>query len=412
MLAAVSARAQLVDAYFPPGVTGYQAGPGVTVASRARPEYDPPGVRLGPLLLHPTLSEALGYDSNPTGTGAARPGVLAAQRAALQAATTWSRDNVSAYVSLDDARYPALPSQSFTNWTVSLGQQIDLGRDRLTLAAAHLALHQSARDLNVPLLDHPGAYTVDDLRAAFATRRGPWRLEPGLEFIAYRYGAVTSGGRPLSQRGRDRNLLQGSLATRWGNAALRDLVVVVRVANTHYLHGQIGQPAADSTSIAVLGGLDHAGGVWRTRALLGYQLRQFASSAYKAEAAPVLEAGLTWSPTGLTTAGLTLTRRIEDQAAEGAAGYVLNEGRLALDHELQRDVLLGAYVDLQRAEYPAGNGQATAGHETVASAGGSATWLIDRHLRLVGSYDHFDKRSTLASSLTEDTVLLRLVFGL
>ena len=46
-MAALGVRAELLSDYFPAGVPGYGTAPGVTVASRARPEFDPPGVRAG-----------------------------------------------------------------------------------------------------------------------------------------------------------------------------------------------------------------------------------------------------------------------------------------------------------------------------------------------------------------------------
>ena len=48
-MAALGVRAELLSDYFPAGVPGYGTAPGVTVASRARPEFDPPGVRAGSL---------------------------------------------------------------------------------------------------------------------------------------------------------------------------------------------------------------------------------------------------------------------------------------------------------------------------------------------------------------------------
>src|SRR5690242_17602731 len=58
------AAAQLLTSLFPEGVPGYGTGPGVTVQSRARPEFDPLGIREGKLTVRPTLGESIGYDSN------------------------------------------------------------------------------------------------------------------------------------------------------------------------------------------------------------------------------------------------------------------------------------------------------------------------------------------------------------
>ncbi len=65
-------RAQLLSAYFPSGVPGYATAPGVTVLSRARPDYDNRGARLNSFMLLPRLDEGLGYDSNVFGGSSGR----------------------------------------------------------------------------------------------------------------------------------------------------------------------------------------------------------------------------------------------------------------------------------------------------------------------------------------------------
>ena len=57
---------------FPAGVPGYGEAPGVTVASRVRPDFDPPGVRVGSFLLRPRWAEGLGYDNNVFGSSERR----------------------------------------------------------------------------------------------------------------------------------------------------------------------------------------------------------------------------------------------------------------------------------------------------------------------------------------------------
>ena len=58
-------HAELLSSYFPTGVPGYGTAPGVTVASRERPDFDPLGTRLGSFILRPQVEEGLGYDDTP-----------------------------------------------------------------------------------------------------------------------------------------------------------------------------------------------------------------------------------------------------------------------------------------------------------------------------------------------------------
>ena len=84
--------------YFPEGVPGYGLAPGVTVASRARPDFDPAGVRLGSFLLHPQWEEGLGYDDNVLGSGDRKRGSwLVGTHPSLLVGSDWSRDSLGGY---------------------------------------------------------------------------------------------------------------------------------------------------------------------------------------------------------------------------------------------------------------------------------------------------------------------------
>src|SRR5690348_11449671 len=104
-LACGGVRAQLLADYFPEGVPGYGTAPGVTVASRARPDYDPPGVRVDSFVLHPGMDESLGYNNNLLG-GTNSPGSwVIGTRPSLLVNSDWSRDSLGGYFGLDDERY-------------------------------------------------------------------------------------------------------------------------------------------------------------------------------------------------------------------------------------------------------------------------------------------------------------------
>src|SRR3954452_16466921 len=88
-----SVRAELLSNYFPAGVPGYGTAPGVTVASRMRPDLDPPGLRAGSFLLHPQWEEGLGYDDNVFGSSAGRQGSwILGSRPSLLVGSDWSRN--------------------------------------------------------------------------------------------------------------------------------------------------------------------------------------------------------------------------------------------------------------------------------------------------------------------------------
>ncbi len=394
--AAYGVRAELLATYFPAGVPGYGTAPGVTVASRLHPDFDPSGVRVGSFLLHPQIEEGLGYNSNLFGSGSGALGSwLVGTHPSLLIGSDWSRNSLSAYVGADDLRYLDQPAQGYTNWTAALGGTFSVGRDLLTVAVAHFSLHQPRTDLDALPSDTPIAYQVDDVRASYRIALNRWSVTPSVAFSSYRYAATTIDGTPTSQSYRDRNVVQGAVTTRYELSPQRDLLFVTRALAVNYTAPQVGQPTRNSDGYQVLMGLsDETGAVWQYRLLLGWEMRAFHAAQYGTRQAPIAEAAVSWNPSGMTTVTATLTRSIEDAAQEGIVGYTYSKARVAVDHEYLRNVLLQAYASYQHADYlPSG------GYANSLSLGGGATWLINRHLRLSATYDFTDQHGTASSTL-------------
>ena len=319
--------AELLSSYFPAGVPGYGTAPGVTVASRERPEFDPPGVRVGSFLLHPQCGAGTGLrrqcarQQRCVHAGAGSIGT----HPSLLVSSDWSRNSLAGYVGVDDLRYLDQPRQSETNWTAALGGALSVGRDQLTVSVAHFGLHQPRTELDALPSDEPVAYQVDDVRAGYTIALNRFSVMPSLAFSTYRYDRDDDPWVPASQAYRDRNVLQGRDHSLRAVAASQSPAGDAR-AGQNYVAPQPGQPTRDSTGYQVLVGFsDDADAVWRYRVLVGWEMRAFRASQYGTHQAPIAEAALIWSPSGMTTLTATLTRSIEDAAQESIAGYTYHQ---------------------------------------------------------------------------------------
>ena len=162
-----------------------------------------------------------------------------------------------------------------------------------------------------------------------------------------------------------------------------------------------------------LGGIDYGGTIWNVRLLAGWEQRDFAASQYRAHGAPVAEADVVWSPSGLTTITGTLARTIEDAAQEGVAGYTYTVARLAIDHEYLRNVLLHGAASVQHANFLQGGGV-----QTLYTLDAGVTWLMNRRMRLSATEAFTDLNSTAGQSApsnggyVRNVMLLTLGFGL
>ena len=139
---------------------------GVTVLSRSRPLYEEPGVRAGSFLIRPQLTESFGYDSSPNGVSSSPGSWLLNTSSSVAVNSDWSRDSLGADLSVQDYRYLNTPRQDYTNWTTAIGRGYTIGRENLTIAYAHLSLHELPAEVGAVPSDVPVDYQVNDVRAA------------------------------------------------------------------------------------------------------------------------------------------------------------------------------------------------------------------------------------------------------
>ncbi len=405
-------RAQDLSSYFPQGVPGYDV-PGPKVLARPRPLYDPIGVRAGDFLLYPHFDLGVGYDSNVLGGNPAQGSWLLGTHGSVLANSDWSRNSLGAYVGIDNRRALNLPSQSRTDWTGSFGGTLDVGRDRLTLAAAHLSLHQDRTSIDALPTDQPVAYQVNDFRTNFVHTFDRLSVTPSLEVFSYRFGSATILGVPTPQSDRDRNVLQSGVAASYEVAPERAVMVVVRGLGSIYTSPQPGAPSRNSDGVVALSGINYGSANWGLRLLGGWEQRNFQAPQYQSHGAAVAEMDANWSPSGLTTITGTLTRSIEDAAQEGVAGYTYTSARLEIDHEYLRNVLLHGGASVQRADFLQGGGA-----QTSYSLAAGVTWLMNCRMRISATEAFIDLRSTqgqpasLGGSYVRAVTLLTLGLGL
>jgi hypothetical protein len=402
-----ASHAQYLETYFPGSVPGYDQELGVTVLSRQRPLYAEPGVHAGSFLVKPQLGESFGYDSNPIGVKSA-PGSWVLQTApSVSANSDWSRNSLGIDVSATNYRYLNTPNDSHTDWNASIGGGYTIGRHDLTLAYSHLSLNQSPGDIGAVPSDTFVHYQVEDVRSAYTFDAGRFSFTPNVDFRNYTFDNTTIQGVPVSQQYRNRNVVSGGVTTRYALSDQRNLIFVLQGVESTYTKNPVTTPIPNSTGILALGGLDYeASGVWRYQLLLGVEVRTYQSSAYKTQTAPVAQASVIWTPTGLTTVTGQLARVIEDAAAEGSAAYTYTTARLIVDHEYLRNVLLQGRAGMQVAQYGQGGGT-----QTSFTVGAGVNWLMNRNMRLSADYDFTTQNSGSSATVVGTPNLTALSTG-
>ena len=268
----------------------------VTVASRARPDFERPGAG-------PQFPAASGMGGNRrrqqrgrqqrqragTGSVGSHPSLLIG--------SDWSRNSLGAYVGVDDPLSGPAAAEPDQLDGLDRGHAGDRARPA-TVSVAHLAASGADR-ARCAAIGCAGRLSGGRYPHRLQDRAGPVVGDAECGVSAFRYDATTIRGVPASQAYRDRDVVQGAVTTRYELSPQRNLLLVTRALGVHYVDPQQGVPTRDSTGYQVLVGIsDDDDAVWRYRVLLGWEVRAFQASRYSTHSAPMAEAALIWSPAG------------------------------------------------------------------------------------------------------------------
>ena len=391
------ARAQFLDRVISPDVTGVADEQGVTVATRQRPDYEPPEVRLGQIIVQATETESLGYDNNVTGYQPYRGSPVLETAATVNARTDWASSAIFGGATVENAQYWQTPNQSGTNWSADVGATYQLDRDLISATYQHTTELLRSRDIDVPDLAAPVETSSDDAQLLYRAVWDRLTLQPGLEYVLYRYSNGIADGQPYIGSLRDRDVFAPNVTAQYEVAPLSNLVAVLQTSFAHYVSDQIGV-LPGYTDVTALAGYDTTlGDVWRLVLLGGYEERSF-KTTYHAISAPLARVRVVWTPTGLTSLTGTVTRQITDNAYDFVALTTVTLVSLRVDHELRRNVLLHAQAGVQLYDGTQGNPSGR-----LYTIGAGADWLLNEYASLGAEYQ-FRQREEQAGTVATETI--------
>jgi hypothetical protein len=397
-LLTIGAQAQAqttTAAYFPTGNYGYDQDLGVTVLTRARPEFAETGVQFGGFTVRPDLDQSIFDNSNVNGTSGQNSGSWGSQTAGtLSGQSDWNRNSLAATVGFDHEQYFSLPNQSYTNWNVGLGGGYTIGDSQLLANYSHSSYNQLGTTIGMQRSETPALDTTDTGDLSYTFNFGRFAVTPDFDVSAYRFGPLTTNGVQVSQTDLNRNVVAGGVVTRYSLTGAAGLLFVARGTSSNYIDPVPGQLSQNSTSAMMLTGLDYqTKSLWRYSLLAGVEYTTFAASEFGSHTAPIVSADVVYTPTGVLTITGTATRSIEDSDTAGSDGFVLSEANLVIDYELLRNLLLEGRTGFQYASYLQGG---TQDNETV---GGGVTWFVNRDVQL-SLNDDFTNQTAPGSTVT------------
>jgi hypothetical protein len=390
-----------------------EAARGVTVANRAREDFDPIGVRLGGFRADAALELGVGYDDNIFGSRRNREGDgygTWVGEAGIQ--SDWSRHAIGLTGRVEQRRYIDNNDLDWTDYAVGAFGRYDVNADtnvELRLNRVQEHLETSSIDVQEAGLTRPVPYVYNEAQVQGQTRFNRIGVLVLGNYRDYNFENVDVGPalapgapRPGDISRFDFRSLLGALGLTYEIGPGRFVNLIGRYQDISY--DETAQRGRDSQTWEVLAGFTYDfDGIWAARGAVGYRQRDYEGAGLKNLSGPAFEGEVTWQPTLLTTVGFGVRRTIEESIRNNAVSYTRTQGQVKVDHEYLRNVILGLELGADRRDYDQPNEQATDGYAIL-----SARWLINRNLSVTASYQHVRRLDASAGVDEYDRNLLQV----
>ena len=396
---------------------------GVPVLERARPDYDPTGIRRGSFVFFPRGSLQVQYDDNIYATDRnPKDDLITILSPALAVRSDWTNHALNFDANYTVGMYAAQQNELFMDYAFSVDGRLDITRNSsLSGALAVSHEHEERGSPDEVFGREPTEFTVYTAQAGYFHRfnRVTALLESTFNRLDYRdvaAGTSTTGvpanfvipttGGQVNNDDRDRN--EYDLVGRVGYEIQPGYEAFVRGAFNWRDYIQRADDLGfrrDSRGYRVETGarLDLTGIVFAD-IFAGYL-----SQNYDDPRLPTVNgwlAGLTgyWNVTGLTTVTASVNRRVSETTQPGASGALDTDFGVNVDHELRRNVILSAGARYANSDYQGFNRE-----DDLYSASLGATYLVNRNAQIRAAYTHTTRDSNRANlDYSRNIVLLTL----
>lgn len=368
------------------------------VATRSRPDWDPAGIAAGGFLVLPYVEIGLANDDNiyrlrgaPTrdNVRALRPRVLGVSR--------WSRHEIGFDAGLDARYFEDADDEDFRNWFLGAGGRLDISRDTWVRARLNLReLHEERGDPESPATAlRPVSRRMSGVQVeAFRSmNRLTLGLRGGYTDVAFDDSVDSVTGRPLVQNDRDRSEREVSARVGWKVTPGSEAFLRATRYSRRYDRPQ-GEDLylrdSDGTE-TVLGSRLELGTVLALELFAGYRSQSYDRDERLPDVDGLGYGGvLTWNVTPLTTVRGKAMRTVNESALRQASGYLSSTLEIGLDHELRRNLLVGADVSVTTNRY-----EGIVREDDIVTGTFRATWKFNRTVRADFGYRGQRRDSTV-----------------
>lgn len=355
---ATAAHAQSETTLIQPAIPdGFDRGRNISVLDRPRPDYDPLGISVASFKVFPRLDLDVGATNNVYLANAdTKSDVFAVVNPSFRANSDWSRHQVLLRGSALFRRFIDEPRRNENSWNLGALGRLD-ANDQLSITGEG----QLARQFETPFSGEvqSNIAVLSSYLRTFAQLRGEYQVGQGrvllvVDRTSFDFNSIKQpDGTRLDQSDRNRHITR---VTGQGEYAFTPSLSVYGQAGyskTEYSRDlRTGAPNRSSDGFRAFGGFNFdLAGLLRGTVGVGYVRKNYNSALYKSVGGVSVESKVEVFPTELTTVTFAARRVLEDSSIGAANAFFDNRASLRVDHELLRNLILNATVEVARQKY-------------------------------------------------------------
>jgi hypothetical protein len=355
----------------------YDRGNNQSVRERDRPELDPIGAPLGAFRLFPSAtlsyennSNVFAAETNEQSDGAARYGVGA------RIVSEWTRHYLEFNAKTDRRAYFELDDESTTDWSLGADGKLEVLRGLQIVGGIGTSKSHEPRGFVDNLAAREPVEIKNDTAYIGASREfGRLRLQAryGLTNDDFSDVPLTGGG-VADQDFRDSDGTDFSLRADYALSPDTSLFISGIKRWRDFTRLAAGSPDRDFEAIDVLVGASFdVTRVVRGEVGVGYVTSEVEDPLTQDIDGLALNGVLEWFPTTLTTVRFDADRTVRESGIQASANVVRTSYGARIDHELMRNVIVGASAGRTDEDY-----EGIDRTDERISFGVGADWLVNR----------------------------------
>ncbi len=387
----------------------YGRGKNVSVLERPRPEYEAIGIQVGGFFLYPKVESGLSYTDNVFASAPDAPASLYPQSSgpksdevftlnpSIVAQSNWGRHALRLLADVHDVDYFRYRSEDQLAYVLRADGIINVhGESTINLGVDASKQYEDRGNIYATSNTiRPVHYTTESayVRGTYAQDRFRFGLSGDYRRYDY-YNTAAVGGGVIAENTRNQDVWTTGGRVDYALSPDTALFAKIDYTKDHYDINSVFSPARNSTSTAVLGGVNFdITSLARGEIGVGYVDRSYDYAGYRSLKGLAAALKVEYFPTQLMTVTVDVKRRPEDAAFETAGGFFQNSVIGTVDYELRRNWIVSA-----AAGYEADNFQGAPRNDTVWNAGLATRYFLSRHVGISGNLGYIDRDSSGAAA--------------